>query len=87
MFVFAWIAVGALAGFIAAKISGDEVEMAVPANITVGVVGALLAGWIVTLFGGPTKIGFDYPSLAVALIGAIVLIWMVRGFKTPTFGN
>jgi len=78
----AWIIFGALAGWIASMIMGKNKQMGAIANILVGIVGALLGGWLMSfLFGTQGATGFNITSLIVAIIGAVVLLFVVGLFR------
>jgi uncharacterized membrane protein YeaQ/YmgE (transglycosylase-associated protein family) len=51
------------------------------ANIVVGIVGALIGGWLMNLFGARGITGFNISSLLVAIIGAVVLLFVVGLFR------
>jgi len=73
MSLLAWILLGLVAGFIASKIvSGTGQGMVV--DIVLGIVGALLGGWLFTGFGMAGVSGFNLYSLLVAVVGSIVLV-------------
>ena len=76
MGIILWIIFGALAGWIASAImkSNDGVIM----DIVIGIVGAVIGGWIMGFFGQSGVSGFNLYSLIVAILGAVVLIWVVR---------
>lgn len=78
MSILAWIVVGGLAGWIASKIMHTDESQGVIANIFVGIVGALLGGFLLSLFGGNGVTGFNLYSLLVAVIGSCILLWIVR---------
>lgn len=85
MGVIAWIILGALAGWIASLVMKTDAEQGAIANIIVGIVGAILGGFIVGLFGGSSVTGFNLYSLAVSVLGAIVLLFfykMLTGRRT-----
>jgi uncharacterized membrane protein YeaQ/YmgE (transglycosylase-associated protein family) len=73
----AWIVFGALAGWIASIIMGRNAQMGCFANIFVGIVGAVIGGFIMNYFGAQGVTGFNIPSLVVAVIGAVVLLFVV----------
>jgi len=73
----AWIVFGALAGWIASIIMGRNAQMGCFANIFVGIVGAVIGGFIMNYFGAQGVTGFNIPSLVVAVIGAVVLLFLV----------
>ncbi len=69
----AWIVLGLLAGFIGSKIvnkSGEGFFL----DIILGIVGAVLGGWIFSLFGANGVTGLNIYSLVVAVIGAILVL-------------
>lgn len=50
-------------------------------NIVVGIVGAVLGGWLFNQFGSAGVTGFNVYSLLVAVVGAIILLVIVRAFR------
>jgi len=73
-----WIIFGALAGWIASMIMGKNAQMGALANIVVGIVGAVIGGFLMTnVFGAQGVTGFNITSLIVAIIGAVVLLFLV----------
>jgi uncharacterized membrane protein YeaQ/YmgE (transglycosylase-associated protein family) len=60
-----WIIFGAIAGWIASIIMGRNAQMGALANIVVGIVGAIIGGWLMTAFGGQGVTGFNLVSLIV----------------------
>lgn len=78
MWVLLWMVFGGLVGWVASKIMKTDAEQGIVLNIVVGIVGAVLGGWIVSYFGGSGVTGFNVNSFAVALLGAIVLIFVVK---------
>lgn len=83
MNIVLWIVFGGIVGWLASIIMKTDAEMGIGANIIVGILGALIGGWVVTLFGGPTVDGFNITSFIVAMLGAIILLGIVRGFRRP----
>jgi len=76
-----WIVFGALAGWVASMIMGTNAQQGALLNIVVGVIGAVLGGWLMSFFGQGGVSGFNLYSFVVALIGACVLIGLVRAFR------
>lgn len=72
-----WILFGALAGWLASIITRTNGQQGGIANIIVGILGALLGGFISRALGGPTVTGFNLTSLVVATIGAVILLFFV----------
>lgn len=81
MGIIAWIVLGGLAGWIASKIAGTDEQQGWVANIVVGMVGAMLGGFVFDLLGGSGVTGFNIWSLLVAVIGALILIAILRAFS------
>jgi uncharacterized membrane protein YeaQ/YmgE (transglycosylase-associated protein family) len=79
MSIIVWIIFGALVGWIASMIMGSEGGLI--QDIILGIVGALLGGWLMSFFGRGGVSGFNLYSFLVALFGAIVLIAIARAFK------
>ncbi len=79
MGILAWIVVGLIAGWLAGMVMRGG-GYGVLGDIIIGVVGALLGGWIATTFlhiaGGMT--GINLYSILVAFAGAVVLLVLLR---------
>ena len=76
-----WILVGGLIGWVASIVMRTNAQQGIFLNVIVGVVGALVAGWIISpLVGIPTinQDVFSQPALLVSLLGAIVLLGVVN---------
>jgi uncharacterized membrane protein YeaQ/YmgE (transglycosylase-associated protein family) len=80
MGIISWIILGGLAGWIASMIAGTNASQGLIGNIIVGIVGAMLGGFILSLFGVDGVTGFNLYSLLVALIGAVVFLWLWKMF-------
>lgn len=81
MGVILWIIFGALVGWIASIIMKTDAEQGPFLNIVVGIIGAVLGGWIMNFFGQGGTSGFNLYSFVVALLGAIVLIAIVKAVR------
>jgi uncharacterized membrane protein YeaQ/YmgE (transglycosylase-associated protein family) len=75
--VLLWIILGAAAGWIASMIMGRDAQMGAVANIIVGILGAIIGGFLFNLVGLAGDTGFNFWTLIVAIIGAIVLLFLV----------
>jgi uncharacterized membrane protein YeaQ/YmgE (transglycosylase-associated protein family) len=76
--VIAWVIIGLIAGWLAGKVSRGR-GFGCIANILIGLVGAVLGGWIFTklgILGG----GMIY-SIAAATLGAVILVAIARLFS------
>ena len=78
MGIISWIILGGIAGWIASKFTGNDARMGVGMNILVGIIGAFLGGWIVSLFGVTGVSGFNIWSLLVAIVGAVILLLLIN---------
>jgi uncharacterized membrane protein YeaQ/YmgE (transglycosylase-associated protein family) len=73
MSLLAWIILGLIAGFVASKIINRTGE-GVVLDILLGIVGAVVGGWLFNTFGMAGVTGFNLYSLLVAVVGAAALL-------------
>ena len=73
MSFLAWIVLGLLAGFIGSKIVNKQGE-GLFLDIILGIVGAVVGGWVFSLLGASGVTGLNLYSLFVAVIGSIVFL-------------
>jgi uncharacterized membrane protein YeaQ/YmgE (transglycosylase-associated protein family) len=79
-----WIVVGGLLGWVASMIMRTDAQQGMFLNIVVGIIGALLGGWLLApLFGTGTinQNDFSISSLLVSLLGAVILLAIVNLFR------
>ncbi len=75
MGLLSWIIFGALAGWVASILTGRNSRMGCFSNIIIGVLGAIIGGFLYTLLtGNGITIGFTWLSFIVAVIGASLLL-------------
>ena len=77
-----WLIVGAIIGWVASQLMGRREGLLL--NIVVGIVGAFLAGIVLTPLLGIKTINqnnFSLPGLIVSLLGAIILLAVVNIFQ------
>ena len=79
MYLLWWIIVGLIAGWLAGKIMRGKGFGAL-ADIVLGILGAVIGGWIMRFLGFAGHGGFFY-TIAVATGGAVVLVWFVHAIK------
>jgi len=75
MSVLAWIVLGLIAGFIASNIlnrSGQGLLL----DIVLGIVGAVVGGFLFSAIGATGITGFNLWSILVAITGAVVALWI-----------
>ena len=73
MSVIGWIVLGLIAGFIASKIVNKEGEGLI-LDIVLGIVGAIVGGFLFNQFGAAGVTGFNIYSMFVAVIGAVAVL-------------
>ena len=73
MGIISWIILGLIAGFIGSKIV-DKQGQGFWLNIALGIVGALVGGFLFDLFGATGVTGLNIWSMIVAIIGSIVVL-------------
>ena len=80
MSILAWIILGLVAGFIGSKIVNKQ-GAGMLMDIVLGVVGAVVGGWLFGMFGGSGVTGLNIYSLAVAVVGAIVVLVVYHALR------
>jgi uncharacterized membrane protein YeaQ/YmgE (transglycosylase-associated protein family) len=76
----AWIILGLVAGFIGSKLVNKRGEGLI-LDIVLGVVGAVVGGWLFNMFGSSGVTGLNLYSLAVAVVGAIVVLVVYHAIR------
>jgi uncharacterized membrane protein YeaQ/YmgE (transglycosylase-associated protein family) len=79
MDIIIWIVFGALVGWVASMVMGGGGGLVW--DIVVGIVGAVIGGFVMNLLGQGGVSGFNLYSFLVALLGACVLIVIVRAAR------
>jgi uncharacterized membrane protein YeaQ/YmgE (transglycosylase-associated protein family) len=84
--IISWIVFGALAGWVASMISGDNARQGWLGNIIVGIIGAFLGGLIFGLLfgGGQFTLTWSIGSFIAAVIGALILLFILRAVQGRT---
>ena len=78
MDIIAWIIVGGLAGWVASLIMKTDSQMGIPANVVVGIIGAMIGGFVMRMLSGATPDTFSFSGFIVAVIGAVILLGIVK---------
>ncbi len=76
-----WIVIGGILGWLASLVMKTDAQQGVFLNVVVGIVGALLGGWLLSpLFGTGTINTDDFSvlSLGVSFLGAVILLAIVN---------
>ena len=80
MSIIAWLILGLIAGFLGSKIVNNS-GMGVLGDILLGIVGAMLGGWLFTQFGAAGVTGFNLYSLAVAVVGSVLALTLYHAIR------
>jgi uncharacterized membrane protein YeaQ/YmgE (transglycosylase-associated protein family) len=75
MSILAWIILGLIAGFIGSKIVGGSGQ-GLLLDIVLGIVGAVVGGYLFSAFGATGITGFNLYSMFVAVVGAALVLWI-----------
>ncbi len=81
MNVIVWLVIGGLVGWVASMLMNTDGQQGVLMNVIVGIVGAVLGGWLLGGYFGSATINqgnFSLNGLFVSLIGAIMLIALLK---------
>ncbi|MEJ1097810.1 MULTISPECIES: GlsB/YeaQ/YmgE family stress response membrane protein [unclassified Pseudoxanthomonas] len=83
MGIIVWLIVGGIVGWLASLIMKTDAQQGLFLNVVVGIVGALIGGWLIgpLLGSGSINEGFSIMSVVVSLIGAIILLAIVNLFR------
>jgi len=84
MNVILWLAVGGVIGWLASMVMKTDNQQGILLNVVVGIVGAVVAGWVISPLVGAGTINqgnFSLPSLVVSFVGAVILLAVVNLFR------
>lgn len=76
MGIISWIVFGIIAGALARWLKPGPNSMGIIVTMVLGIVGAVVGGWVSTLFGFGTVDGFNIGSFIIAVIGAIAVLFV-----------
>ena len=80
--IIAWLIVGGLAGWVASLIMKTNEQMGLWANVAVGVIGAVIGGWLAgMLFGEGLSSAFSIRSFVISVVGAVILIALLKAVR------
>jgi uncharacterized membrane protein YeaQ/YmgE (transglycosylase-associated protein family) len=78
MGIIAWIVLGLIAGAIAKLIMPGRDPGGIIVTMLIGIAGALVGGFVFSLFGGDGVSGLNLGSIIVAVVGALILLALYR---------
>ena len=84
MNILIWLVVGGLVGWVASMIMKIDGQQGVFLNVVVGIVGAMVGGFLISPLLGSSTINqgnFSLPGLLVSLGGAVILLAVVNLFR------
>lgn len=82
-----WLVIGGLIGWIASLIMRTDAQQGIVLNVVVGIIGAVLGGWLLSPVVGVPTINqnvFSLGAMGVSLVGAIVLLAIVNLIRRGT---
>jgi uncharacterized membrane protein YeaQ/YmgE (transglycosylase-associated protein family) len=80
--ILVWIVLGLIVGFIASRLMGAG-GYGIVGDIVVGILGAIIGGWLAVQFLGIDVTGINLTSIAIGIVGAVILIAVYRAL-TPS---
>jgi uncharacterized membrane protein YeaQ/YmgE (transglycosylase-associated protein family) len=80
MSILAWVVLGLISGFIGSKLINKRGEGLI-LDIVLGVVGAVVGGWLFQFFGASGVTGLNIYSLVVAVVGAMLVLVIFHALR------
>lgn len=81
MSLLVWIVFGGLAGWVASMFAGTNATQGMLGNIVVGILGAILGGWIMSSLGYGDINGFNLYSFIIAVLGSVILLFIWKALS------
>ncbi len=82
-----WLIAGGLIGWLASIVMKTNGQQGMFLNVVVGIVGAMLGGWVISPLVGVGTINqdnFSMPALLVSFVGAVILLAIVNFIRRPS---
>lgn len=79
-----WLVIGGVIGWIASMVMKTNDQQGIILNVVVGIVGAMLGGWLISPLIGVGTINqdnFSLPAMLVSFVGALILLAIVNFFR------
>ncbi len=81
MGILLWVIFGGLVGWVASLLTRRSGKHGLIMNVIIGIIGASLGGWLMSMIGKTGVTDFNWYSFGVALLGAVVLNILIRLLK------
>lgn len=78
MGIVSWVVLGLIAGAIAKFLMPGDDPGGIFVTILIGIVGAIIGGFVATAFGFGTVTGVNLSSIVIAIVGALILLIAYR---------
>lgn len=78
MNIILWVIFGALVGWTASMITDRNNRQGIVGDVVLGVIGAVVGGFLMYLIGRPGVTGFNFYSIVISILGAVTVIWAAR---------
>ena len=82
-----WLIVGGIIGWLASIVMKTNEQQGLFLNVIVGIVGAMLGGWVISPLVGVATINqenFSMPALLVSFVGTVILLAIVNFIRRPS---
>lgn len=79
--VLSWLAMGLVVGVLSKWIMPGKDGSGLVGTIVVGIIGAMIGGWLGTILGIGRVDGFNLGSIVIATGGGVLLLWLLRKLK------
>jgi len=84
MNIIIWLIIGGVIGWLASLVMRTDGQQGIILNVVVGIVGALIGGWLISPLVGAGTINqsdFSIAGLGVSFLGAVILLAVVNLFR------
>jgi uncharacterized membrane protein YeaQ/YmgE (transglycosylase-associated protein family) len=81
MGILLWIIFGGIVGWIASLIMNTDSQQGIIMNVIIGIIGAMIGGWLMSNLGETAITGFNLYSFLVALLGSVILITIIGALR------
>lgn len=83
MSLLTWILIGIIAGWLAKIAMPGGGPGGIVGSVALGIVGAVVGGWIFNSFGQPGPMGLNIQSIVISFVGALAVLGVLRMLSGP----